>query len=72
LKSKTPTSKFLKAYSAVKTAGKVKIVGSGACKVIGKSVVAGTKKGVCRVTITQAAKGKVKGAKKKVFTVKVA
>ncbi|MEY2967473.1 MAG: hypothetical protein RIQ64_100, partial [Actinomycetota bacterium] len=71
VKSKTPTSKFLKAYSAVKKAGKVKIVGSGACKVIGKSVVAGSKKGVCRVTITQAAKGKVKGAKKKVFTVKV-
>jgi hypothetical protein len=72
LKSKTATSKFLKAYSPVKGAGAVKIVGTGACKVLGKSVVAGTKKGVCKVTVTQAAKGKVKGAAKKVFTVKVA
>lgn len=72
LKSKTATSRFLKAYSPVKGAGAVKIVGTGACKVLGKSVVAGTKKGVCKVTITQAAKGKVKGAAKKVFTVKVA
>jgi hypothetical protein len=70
-KGKVATSKFLKAYSAVKKAGAVKIVGSGACKVVGKNVIAGSKKGVCRLTVTQAAKGKVKGAKKKVFRVKV-
>ena len=43
---------------------------SGSCNVAGKNVLADTKYGVCRVTVTQAAKGKVKGTKK-VFTVKV-
>lgn len=70
-KSKLATSTFLKAYKSVKGAGKTKIVASGACKVAGKNVVAGTKKGKCRITVTQANKGKVKGAKKKVFTVLV-
>jgi len=69
-KGKLATSQFLKAFTPKTGAGKIKVTASGACKVVGKSVVAGTKKGVCRVTVTQAAKGKVKGTKK-VFTVKV-
>lgn len=71
LKSKTATSKFLAAFTPKSGAGGVKVSASGACKIVGKNVVAGTKKGVCRVTVAQAAKGKVKGTKK-VFTVKVA
>ena len=69
-KGKLATSQFLKAFTPKAGAGSIKVTASGACKAVGKSVVAGTKKGVCRVTVTQAAKGKVKGAKK-VFTVKV-
>lgn len=69
-KGKLATSQFLKSFTPKKGAGSIKVTASGACKVVGKNVVAGTKKGVCRVTVTQAAKGKVKGAKK-VFTVKV-
>lgn len=69
-KGKVATSSFLKAFTAKKGAGAIKVTASGACKVAGKNVVAGSKKGVCRVTVTQAAKGKVKGAKK-TFTVKI-
>jgi len=69
-KGKLATSQFLKAFTPKAGAGSIKVTASGACKVAGKNVVAGAKKGVCRVTVTQAAKGKVKGAKK-VFTVKV-
>ncbi len=69
-KGKLATSQFLKAFTPKAGAGSTKVTASGACKVVGKSVVAGTKKGVCRVTVTQAAKGKVKGTRK-VFTVKV-
>jgi hypothetical protein len=69
-KGKLATSQFLKAFTPKTGAGSIKVTASGACKVAGKNVVAGAKKGVCRVTVTQAAKGKVKGTKK-VFTVKV-
>lgn len=69
-KGKLATSQFLKAFTPKTGAGTIKVTASGACKVVGKSVVAGTKTGVCRVTVTQAAKGKVKGTKK-VFSVKV-
>jgi hypothetical protein len=69
-KGKIATTQFLKAFTAKSGAGAIKTTASGACKIVGKNVVAGTKKGVCRVTIVQAAKGKVKGSKK-VFSVKV-
>jgi hypothetical protein len=69
-KGKLATSQFLKAFTPKAGAGSIKVTASGACKVAGKNVVAGANKGVCRVTVTQAAKGKVKGTKK-VFTVKV-
>lgn len=70
-KGKIATSKFLAAFTPKAGAGSIKVTASGACKVAGKNVLAGAKKGVCRVTVIQAARGKVKGTKK-VFTVKVA
>lgn len=71
-KGKISRATILKNYSAVKGAGLVKYTVSGVCKLVGTNVIGIGKTGTCRIKVTQAAKGKVKGAKPKTITVKVA
>lgn len=70
-KGKISRATILKNYAAVKGAGAIKYTASGACKVLGTNVIGIGKTGTCRIKVTQAAKGKVKGAKPKTITVKV-
>jgi len=70
-KGKIARATILKNYSAVKGAGLVKYTVSGVCKLVGTNVIGIGKTGTCRIKVTQAAKGKVKGAKPKTITVKV-
>jgi hypothetical protein len=69
---KVATKSFFAMAGTNAKGGKVSVSATGPCKVIGKNVVADAKKkGSCRVTVTQAKKGKVKGIKK-TFNVKIA
>lgn len=61
----------LRNYTAVKGAGTVTIRVSGVCKLVGGNIVGIGKTGNCKVMFSQAAKGKVKGAKPKTLIVKV-
>ncbi len=70
-KGKISRATILKNYTAVKGAGAIKYTASGACKVVGANVIGIGKAGTCKIKVTQAAKGKVKGAKPKMITVKV-
>ncbi|MFM8390082.1 MAG: hypothetical protein ACKOA5_12630, partial [Actinomycetota bacterium] len=65
IKESVPKSQIL---SAVKKklnpkAGAAKLTAKGACKASATKITMGTKPGTCTVTITQANKGKAKGAK---------
>ena len=70
-KGRIARSAALRNYTAVKGAGTVTIRVSGVCKLVGGNIVGIGKTGNCKVMFSQAAKGKVKGAKPKTLIVKV-
>lgn len=61
----------LKNFSGVKGAGAITFKTAGVCKVLKGNVVGIGKAGTCKIIVSQAAKGKVKGAKTKTISVKV-
>jgi hypothetical protein len=70
-KGKISRTTILKNYSSVKGAGAVTFRASGACKVVGTNVIGIGKTGTCKIIVSQASKGKVKGDKPKTISVKV-
>ena len=70
LKGKITRATVLKNFSGVKGAGAITYKVSGVCKMMGSNIVSIGKKGNCKIMITQASKGKIKG-KKATINVKV-
>ena len=63
LTDKISRSQVLKNFSGVKGAGAITYKVAGVCKMLGSNIVSVGKKGNCKIMITQASKGKIKGKK---------
>jgi len=63
LKGKITRATVLKNFAAVKGAGAITYKVAGVCKMMGSNIVSIGKKGNCKIMITQASKGKIKGKK---------
>ena len=63
LNAKISRAQVLKYFAGVKGAGAITYKVAGVCKMMGSNIVSTGKKGNCKILITQASKGKVKGKK---------
>ena len=63
LNAKISRAQVLKYFAGVKGAGAITYKVAGVCKMMGSNIVSTGKKGNCKILITQASNGKIKGKK---------